>query len=134
MNRETVINAIKQAAATSGYKFHCDDEQQMLVAVKEYPTLWLTPPQFLKIEGRKSGKITYSVKVYGMVDGVRFSPAERLDKLNRLEEDVMQMFAAVSQNEAVVAVNNLKMNQELQSRTRQGELVMTATAEVVTHF
>ena len=134
MNRETIVNAIEQAATSGGYTFHCDGEQQMPVAVKEYPALWLTPPQFLKIEGRKSGKITYSVKVYAMENGIKFSPTERLNKLNKLEEDVVQMFAAVSQDERVVAVNNLKMSNNSKTDCTHGELVMTATAEVVTFF
>ena len=134
MNRKTIINAIEQVATSLGYEFYCDGEQQMPVAVSRYPALWLAPPQFLKIEGRKHGKITYSVKVYAMVDGLKFWSPMRNSKLIKLEEDLVQIFAEVSQKEGVVTVNNLKMSNNQKTHHTHGELVMMATAEVVTFF
>ena len=54
--------------------------------------------------------------------------------MQKLEEDLVQMFAEVSQYDGVVVVNDLKIKNESKGPTRHGELVMVATAEVVTFF
>ena len=134
MNRKIIIEAIEQAAATLGYEFHCDGERQMPVAVKSYPAMWLMPPQFAKIEGRRHGKITFSVELLAMEDGAKYSAAERRGALERLEVDVVQLFSSVSQHQRVVAVNNLSMDTNPKTHSTHGELVTKAKTEVVVFF
>lgn len=134
MNREVIIEAIEQAATKGGYMFHSDEEQQMPVAVKSYPALWLVPPQFSSIEGRKHGKVTYAVKLHMMHEGAKFTGQQRNQKWKQMEDEVIEIFASVSQHERVVAVNNLKMGNNSKTHSTHGELVVTATADVVTFF
>ena len=134
MNRQTVVHAFQQVAMAHGYEFYFDDEKQIPTLVSKYPAVWLAPLQFLKIEGRKHGKITYSVKVYAMFNDLKLWEPRRISKMQKLEEDLVQIFAEVSQYDGVVVVNDLKIKNESKGPTRHGELVMVATAEVVTFF
>ena len=134
MNRKIIIEAIEQAAASLGYEFHCDDSRQMAVAVKGYPAVWLMPPQFAKIEGRRHGKITFSVELHAMEDGAKYSAAERRAALERLEVDVVQLFSSVSQHQRVVAVNNLSMATSPKNYSAHDNLAIKAQAEVVVFF
>lgn len=134
MNHTYLINAIESIATADGYSFYSDSEERMSEQIKSYPAVWLQPPKFLQMEGRKHGKVTYDVTLHAMDAGAKLSPAERKQTWSRLEEELIGMFSKLSDTERVIAVEKLKIQHSSLSLTTHGEVAATATAEVVTFF
>lgn len=134
MNHTYLINAIESIATADGYSFYTDSEERTSEQIKSYPAVWLQPPKFLQMEGRKHGKVTYDVTLHAMDAGAKLSPAERKQTWSRLEEELIGMFSKLSDTERVIAVEKLKIQHSSLSLTTHGEVAATATAEVVTFF
>ena len=134
MNRKQLLQAVERIATADGYHFHSTDDRHMSQLITAYPTIWLSPPVFSSMQGRKHGKVTYSVTLHAMEAGARLTPAERQQTWSRLEEDLVEMFSKLSDTERVVAVERLKINHTTHTLTTHGEVAATATAEVVTFF
>ncbi len=134
MNRKTILEAFNQAAAAVGYKFYSDEEGRAPVSVKEYPALWLAPPQFVKMEGRKHGRITYSVTLHAMRQGAKHTAEMRNDEWAAMEESLLEFFNLLSQHHLVAVVDKLTIRNSSMSLTAHGEVAATAEAEVVTIF
>ena len=77
MNRKKLIQAIERIATADGYTFYSTDEREMPRAIRKYPLIWLSPPLFTSMEGRKQGKITYSLTLHAMQANVKLPSAER---------------------------------------------------------
>lgn len=134
MNHTYLINAIESIATADGYSFYSDSEERMSEQIKSYPAVWLQPPKFQQMEGRKHGKVTYDVTLHAMDAGAKLSPAERKQTWSRLEEELIGMFSKLSDTERVITVEKLKIQHSSLSLTTHGEVAATATAEVVTFF
>ena len=134
MNRKQLLQAVERIATADGYHFHSTDDRHMSQLITAYPTVWLSPPVFSSMQGRKHGKVTYSVTLHAMEAGARLTPAERQQTWSRLEEDLVEMFSKLSDTERVVAVEQLKINHPTHTLTTHGEVAATATAEVVTFY
>ena len=52
----------------------------------------------------------------------------------RLEGDIVGMFSSLSQEDFVVAVEDLKIRHTSHTLTAHGEIAATATADVITFF
>ena len=102
--------------------------------ITAYPALWLAPPRLEQMQGRRHGKVTYSVKLHALRDGLKLSPDERTQAWADMEQDVIDIFSQLSEQEFVVAVEELKVQHTSSSLTNHSEVAMTATAEVVTFF
>ena len=96
MNRTFLINALEGIATADGYSFYSDSEERMSEQIKSYPAVWLQPPKFQQMEGRKHGKVTYGVTLHAMDAGAKLSPAEREQTWSRLEDDLVEMFSKLS--------------------------------------
>ena len=134
MNRTFLINAIESIATADGYSFYTDSEERASQQIKSYPATWLLPPKFQQMEGRKHGKVTYSLTLYAMDAGAKLSPAQREQTWSRLEEDLIDIFSKLSDTERVIAVEKLKIQHSSLTLTTHGEVAATATADVVTFF
>ena len=134
MNSTYLINAIDGIATADGYTFYSDGEERMSEQIKSYPAVWLQPPKFQQMEGRKRGKVTYGVTLHAMDTGAKLSPAEREQTWSRLEDDLVEMFSKLSVVKRVIAVEGLKIRHTSSTLTTHGEVAATATAEVVTFF
>ena len=134
MNRKKLIQAIERIATADGYTFYSTDEREMPRAIRQYPLVWLAPPVFTSMEGRKQGKITYSLTLHAMQADAKLPPAERERVWAQLEEDVVGMFSTLSEEDFVIAVEDLKIRHTSHTHTPHGEICATATAEVVTFF
>ena len=134
MNRKKLIQAIERIATADGYTFYSTDEREMPRAIRKYPLIWLSPPLFTSMEGRKQGKITYSLTLHAMQANVKLPSAERERVWEQLEDVIMKIFAALSGEDFVIVVKDLNMNSASYSLTPHGEISVTATAEVVTCF
>lgn len=134
MNREKLTTAIKTIAERDGYNFYCDGEALMPRFVSSYPALWLTPPRFESMKGRNHGKIIYSVKMYAMQDGLKYSTEQRNAAWAKMEEDLVDIFSQLSEEDFVVAVEQLKVQHSSATMTNHAEVAATATANVITFF
>lgn len=134
MNRTYLLNAVEGIATTNGYTFYSDNEQRMSQQINAYPAMWLSPPQFSSMEGRKHGKVTYSLTLHALEQGARLSPAEREQAWAKLESDLVGLFSQLSDKERVVIVERLKIRHSCSTLTSHGEVAATATADVVTFF
>jgi hypothetical protein len=134
MNRQKLLNAVESIATGMDYKFYSSDENYPTTQIKEYPSAWLLPPQFHSIEGRHHGTETYSLTLHLLSDAAKLSPVERNQTRTLLEEDMLQIFTSLTDKEFVSEVENLKIRYSLNNVERHGEVVATATAEVITFF
>ena len=134
MNHTYLINAIESIATADGYSFYSDSEERMSEQIKSYPAVWLQPPKFQQMEGRKHGKVTYGVTLHAMDAGAKLSPAEREQTWSRLEDDLVEMFSKLSATIRVISVEERKIRRTSSTLTTHGEVAATATAEVVTFF
>lgn len=134
MNHTNLTDAIGQLAADAGYEFHTADERYMPQTITSYPVMWLAPPQFDSMEGLRHGRMTYAVTLYAMEAGAKVSPEERAAAYARLEEDIVELFTALSKADVVVAVEKLTVRPQTRTLTNHGEAAVTATADVITFF
>lgn len=134
MNREKLINAIETIASADGYNFYSDGEKQMSQSLNHYPAMWLSPPRFESMKGRNHGKIIYSVKLHAMCDGLRLSPDERNTSWSQMESDLVELFSQLSQEDFVIAIEQLKVQHSSATMTNHSEVAATATANVITFF
>lgn len=134
MNREIIVSAISQAAESRGYIFHCDNALHLHSKVHTLPAVWLEPPQFVRQQGRHHGTMTYSVKMHALQAGFKLSSEQRHQARVALEEDVLAIFSSLSQNERIIAVEDLSIRISDAALTSCGEVAVTAAAEIVTHF
>ena len=77
MNRKKLIQADERIATADGYTFHSTDDSEMSHTIRQYPLVWLSPPVFTSMQGRKQGKITYSLTLHAMQADAKLPPAER---------------------------------------------------------
>lgn len=134
MNRQFILDAVEQAATARGYSFHSDSDVGLKLPRSAYPAVWLNPPQFVSKQGRTHGKVTYSLTMHLMGGGVKFNAAQRAQAWEQMEDDALEIFSIVSQGDKVVAVNGLKVRSGDIALASNGEVVTTATAEVVTFY
>lgn len=134
MNRKTILQAVEQVATAKGYTFYSDTEELARSTVKALPAVWLSPPKFISMQGRKHGKITYEVTLHALCDGVKCASAARNQSWTQMEQELVDMFSMLSQNETVALVKNLAIRNTTNTLAGYGEVVATATAEVVTLF
>lgn len=134
MNREKLTSAIQTIATAEGYKFYSGEERHVPQFVEGYPALWLTPPEFSSMEGRKHGSVIYSVKLHALCEGAKLSAAERSTTRCVQEEALVKLFTTLSNEMFVAEVENLKIRHSTQTLSSHGEVVTTATADVITLF
>ena len=134
MNRKQLLQAVERIATADGYHFHSTDDRHMSQLITAYPTVWLSPPVFSSMQGRKHGKVTYSVTLHALEAGAKLPPEKREEVWARLEQDIVEMFSTLSQEDFVVAVEDLKIRHTSHTLTAHGEIAATATADVITFF
>lgn len=134
MNRNSIVESLRTLATTYGYAFYTDDDRLLPQNVKRLPALWLAPPEFKSKQGRTHGTITYSLKVHALAEGAKLAPADHEAAWLNLENDLIKIFARLSQNERVIAVEKLSVKCNFATLSSQGEISATATVDVVTHF
>jgi hypothetical protein len=93
----------------------------------------MSHPKFKSLEGRKHGRITYSISLTLAKNGAKMSPSERNTTLATMEKQAINIFVELSQNEKVALVENLTIiaRSEVDSH---GAISIEAEAEVETIF
>lgn len=86
------------------------------------------------MEGRKHGLATYGATLRLMRDGARTNPAGRREAAAALENDLLAVFAALADDERVVAVEQLTIRPEEGGPTHHAAIVQRAEARIITCF
>ena len=133
MNRAFLCSAIEGLVSKCGYNFQLSDEAYYPTTVCRYPAAFMSQPKFSSLEGRKHGRITYSVLLTLAQNGAKMSPSERNSTLSTMEEQAMNIFVELSQNEKVAVVENLTIVAHSEIDTH-GAISIEAEAQVVTIF
>ena len=105
-----------------------------LATVRSYPAAWLAPLELHAVEGCGHGRATYDMTLHLLSSGARLSPTERRAALARMEEQLLEIFAALSLDERVLAVEGLSVRPRAFALTPHGEISQTAAARIVTFF
>lgn len=131
MNITYLTTAVQRAAQKLGYRFMAGERDYLPARVATLPAAYLLPPEFRSMEGRKGGKITYRLTLCLMAKGWNAPPEERVVQLERLENNALEIFTALSNEGRVLAVEELSFALTPNSLTTRGDIALTATANVL---
>lgn len=134
MNREKLINAFRQSATAEGYTFYSAEERLIPQMIRQYPAVWLSPPEFHSIDGRNHGQVVYSVKMHALKEGAKLDDASRAEIDAELELSIVDIFSSLSECDFIAEVDKLQIRHTSHTLTTHGEVAATATAEVITFF
>lgn len=133
MNRAQLEGALRVLSQSYGYSFFSLPADR-LAEVKRFPAVVLEPPTVLTVEGRGHGRISYNVTLHILSLAARLSVQERSDTLQRMESDLLDIFADLSESECVIAVEGLGITPREYALTPHGEISQTARTKIVTYF
>lgn len=91
-------------------------------------------PEFVSLEGRKHGRITYNVTLRLARHGAKLTAVERNEMIAEMEEQLMEMFVALSNKERVAVVEELTIAPCSESVDSHGAVAVEAKANVITIF
>ncbi len=132
MNRTHLERAAEAIVSGLGYAFAAVPDGRAPLA--PYPAALLAPLELRSVEGRKHGLATYSATLRLMRDGARTNPAGRREAAAALENDLLAVFAALADDERVVAVEQLTIRPEEGGPTHHAAIVQRAEARIITCF
>ena len=134
MNRAFLCSAIEGLASEYGYHFQQGEKSCYPTTVCRYPVAFLFQPEFVSIEGRKHGKITYKLSLALAQQAAKLSPKERNTMLDAMEEEMTKIFLELSKAEKIAVVDNLTISPSSEVIDNHGALAVVANAEVTTIF
>lgn len=134
MNNLSLVNSLLVAASKHGYKPLCGDKNRMARMLPPFPSAWIELPALHSVEGRSAGRTTYDVVMHLFDAGAELSHDQRMSRLARMENDMVDIFTSLSDVAEVVAVENLTVTSGIFSQTNRGELSQTAKARIITWF
>lgn len=134
MNRAFLSSAIEGLVSSYGYDFYHSEESHYPTILCRYPAAHLSTPEFVRIEGQKQGRVTYRIHLRLVQQGAKLSPSERADLLAEIEQQMIEIFIALSRTERVAVVENLTISHTSPTIDNHGALAMVGEAEVVTIF
>lgn len=133
MNRALLCSAIEGLVSKCGYEFYLNDKSYYPVTVCRYPAAFMSQPEFVSLEGRKRGRITYNVSLTLAQQGAKLSPQERNSLLAEMEQQLLQLFVELSQEASVAVVDNLTIT-PIAVVDNHGAIAIEAKAKVETIF
>lgn len=134
MNRTYLTRAIGELVRQAGYAFHADTIDRTTSRIDLLPAAWLPPAQLKTVEGRLHGRLTYSIELRLLHPGAKLPDDERCEVWDRTEQVLLDLFTQLSTDPKVVAVENIRLQPGSGRYTPHGEISLTATADVITHF
>ena len=134
MNRKKLIHAFESIATAEGYSFYSAADEQISATIKSYPTMWLSPPKLSSVEGRTHGKATYSVTLHTLQAAAKMAPVACEQVAQEIEQGLLDLFSTLSEQDFVIAVEELAIRHSTQTITSHGEVALTATADIITFF
>lgn len=134
MNRALLQSAMEVVSNSHGYSFMMDSPKLNPTSINTYPVAFMTQPKFNKIEGRRSGQITYDFSLHLMQQGAKLSPHERNELYAEMECDVIDIFTDASKLADIVQVKILSVAPSSEVVDSHGAIAMVANVEVTTCF
>lgn len=134
MNRTHLTGAIQTLASGLGYTVYADSDDRTPQAITLLPAAWLQPIRLKMAEGRRHGRLTYSVELRLLLPGMKLPCNDRHRTWSRAEEHLLGLFAELSRDAKVLAVENLAIHPGSGIYTPYGELSQTAKADIITLF
>ena len=134
MNRAFLCSAIEGLVSPYGYHFQLNNEAYFPTTVCRYPAAFMSQPDFVSMEGRKRGRITHKVTLRLAQQGAKLTTQERNSLINKLEQELIEIFVELSRAERVAVVDELTITTLPQAIDAHGALVVEATALVTTIF
>lgn len=134
MNRTHLASAVLTLANGLGYTVIEESDDRAPQTVASFPAAWLLPLRLKTIEGRRHGRQTYSVELRLLFHAMKLSADQRTELRNQAEEHLAEIFTQLSNDERVIAVQNLSIQPGSGGYTQHGELSLTAKADVITFF
>lgn len=134
MNRAILSSAIEGVVSSYGYEFNLNDSACYPTTVCRYPAAFMSQPEFSSIEGRKHGRITYSISLHLAQQGAKLSTAERNNILAEMEQQMLDIFTELSREECVAVVEGLQISSTSPTIDNHGALAIVGKAKVVTIF
>lgn len=134
MLRTYLADALAALATARSYAFASAPDDYLPQHCRTWPVAWLTPPELKEQEGRRHGRVVYTVALTLLDRAARRDAAARNARLAELEEALVEIFTELSQQERVIAVERLAVQPALYARTPHGDLSQRATAEVILYF
>ena len=134
MNRTLLCSAIEGLVSSRGYEFSLHDEAYYPSTLHRYPAAFLSHPEFVAIEGRKHGKITYKLSLRLAQQGAKLSPSQRKDALAEMEQQPADIFLELSKAHTVAVVKELTIAPYAEAIDHHGAIAMEAKATIVTIF
>ena len=134
MYRTFLCSAIEGLVSQRGYHFQVNDAANYPTAVCRYPAAFMTQPEFTNMEGRKHGRITHKVTLRLAQQGAKCSHEERNALLDAMEQELIDIFVALSQTERVAVVDKLTITKHPEAIDSHGAIALEAKAYVTTIF
>lgn len=133
MNRAQLVSALRSLSQNHGYSF-VQLPATRLAEVKNFPTAVIEPPTVASVDGREHGRISYNVTLHIFSLAAKCSNEERNTVQDKMESDLLEIFSQLSENERVIAVEELGLTPREFAFTTHGEISQTARATIVTYF
>ena len=134
MNRAILSSAIEGLVSNYGYDFNRNESSYYPTSVCRYPAAFMSEPEFVSIDGRKHGRITYEISLHLAQQGAKLAPSERSTLLDEMEQQMLDIFTELSQEECVAVVERLQISPTQPAIDNHGALAIVGKAEVVTIF
>ncbi|MBQ5635229.1 MAG: hypothetical protein IIV10_02850 [Alistipes sp.] len=134
MNRLSLSTAVQRVANAKGYDFHTVSAEYLPAFASTKPTILMLHPKFQKIEGQKHGKITHSLTIHALQNGAKLPHDARTAMLETLENDMLDLLTALSNESFVVAVEEINLTPSTLKMSVSGDVAITATCLLTTFF
>lgn len=134
MNNSILVNALRSAAADAGYPLRSADDDRLTPASAGLPAALLATPVVHSAKGRRHGRIEYDVTLRLSDNGADLPPQQRYAMREKIENDALAIFTALSENDRIIAVENLSVAPLPLSASIHGEIGAVAKARIITFF
>ena len=134
MNRALLCSAIERLASSSGYHFQLENEGRYPTTVCRYPAAFMSQPEFVSLEGRQHGRITYKVTLRLARTGAKLPSSERNAMLDGMESEAIELFVALSREKSVAVVDKLTISTLPEVVDAHGAIAIEAKAQITTIF
>ena len=123
-----LLGTLDNIAAERGFTFVCSELMEAPRAVREYPAMWMEQPKFISQQGEKHGRQRYRSRHALITREHQPSPTEKMAKRIFLEDTLLEIHEALSQEELVALIDSVKS--EALAICNADEVSASVTAEI----
>ncbi len=134
MNRFAFTRALLSSIEGAGYSSIVAPQSQLMGGEVSLPTVWVEPLDIVEIDGRKSGKVHYSLTLGMLCDSGNNTLSDRSFQASEMEGEIFNILSQLSLYDCVIAIEDITTSVAKQPLTRFSEVAVVAKARVVTHF